>query len=87
MTVNMDLDILSSDSDALRRDVSFLGALLGDVLREQGGDTLFDTVEAARIAARARRDGDEEADRRLHDLLKGLEPQRAAEVARAFSAY
>jgi len=87
MTVNTDLDDLSSDSDALRRDVSFLGALLGEVLREQGGDALFDTVEAARIAARARRDGDEDADRRLHDLLTGLEPRRAAEVARAFSAY
>ena len=87
MTVNKDLDTISDDSDALRRDVSFLGALLGEVLREQGGDALFDTVEAARIAARARRDGDEEADRLLHDLLTGLEPLRAAEVARAFSAY
>ncbi|MBD3873416.1 MAG: phosphoenolpyruvate carboxylase, partial [Acidobacteria bacterium] len=87
MTVNTDLDGLRSDSEALRREVSFLGALLGEVLREQGGDALFDTVEAARIAARARRDGDEEADRRLHDLLTGLEPRQAAEVARAFSAY
>ena len=67
MTVNMDLDGLRSDSEALRREVSFLGALLGEVLREQGGDALFDTVETARIAARARRDGDEEADGRLHD--------------------
>ena len=87
MTVNTDLDGLRSDSEALRREVSFLGALLGEVLREQGGDALFDTVEAARIAARARRDGDEGADRRLHDLLAGLEPRQAAEVARAFSAY
>jgi len=87
MTMNTDLDGLSSDTDALRRDVSFLGALLGEVLREQGGDALFDTVEAARIAARTRRDGDEEADLRLHDLLTGLEPRQAAEVARAFSAY
>ena len=71
----------------LRRDVSFLGALLGEVLREQGGDALFDTVESARLAARARRDGDEDADNRLHDLLTGLEARRAAEVARAFSAY
>jgi phosphoenolpyruvate carboxylase len=71
----------------LRRDVSFLGALLGEVLREQGGDEFFGTVEAARLAARARRDGDEDADRQLHDLLTGLEARRAAEIARAFSAY
>jgi phosphoenolpyruvate carboxylase len=71
----------------LRRDVSFLGALLGDVLREQGGDALFDTVEAARLAARSRRDGQKDADRRLHDLLTGLEAGQAAEIARAFSAY
>jgi len=87
MTVKTPFDDRSSDSDALRRDVSFLGALLGEVLREQGGDALFDTVEAARIAARARRDGDEGADRRLQELLTGLEPRQAAEVARAFSAY
>ena len=30
--------------EVLRRDVSFLGALLGEVLREQGGNALFDTV-------------------------------------------
>ena len=82
----------STDSDDrqvedLRRDVSFLGALLGDVLREQGGDALFDTVESARLAARARRDGDQDADRRLHDLLTGLDAWQAAEIARAFSAY
>jgi len=87
MTVNTGLDPLKDDSDALRRDVSFLGALLGEVLREQGGDALFDRVEAARLAARARRDGDEDADNRLHDLLTGLEAQQAAEIARAFSAY
>ncbi len=71
----------------LRRDVSFLGALLGEVLREQGGHELFDTVEAARLAARARRDGDGDADRRLHYLLTGREARQAAEIARAFSAY
>jgi phosphoenolpyruvate carboxylase len=73
--------------EELRRDVRFLGALLGEVLREQGGDALFGTVETARLAARARRDGEQGADGRLHDLLTGLEPRRAAEIARAFSAY
>jgi len=87
MAVNTTIDDGTGDGGALRRDVSFLGALLGEVLREQGGDELFDTVEAARLAARARRDGDEESDHRLDDLLTGLEPRQASEVARAFSAY
>ena len=73
--------------DGLRRDVSYLGALLGDALREQGGDELFEIVEGARVAARSRRKGDATAERSLDELLTGLEPRRAAEVARAFSAY
>ena len=71
----------------LRSDVRFLGALLGEVLKEQGGNELFDVVETARRAARARRNGNLEAGRRLEAVLSGLDPHRAAEVTRAFSAY
>jgi phosphoenolpyruvate carboxylase len=74
-------------ADGLRHDVRYLGALLGDALREQGGDELFQVVEQSRLAARSRRDGDGTAERTLDVLLTGLEPQRAAEVAQAFSAY
>ena len=38
-----------------------LGALVGDILREQGGQQLFDLVEHDRVAAIQRRDGDEKA--------------------------
>ncbi len=71
----------------LRDDVRRLGALLGDVLRAQGGSALFERVESARRAARARRTGDEGAETRLHALLRGLPPAEAAEVVRAFGAY
>jgi len=74
-------------ADGLRRDVRYLGALLGEVLREQGGDDLFEIVEGARIAARSRREGGDGADDTLDLLLTGLDPPRAAEVAQAFSAY
>ncbi|HSO21716.1 MAG TPA: phosphoenolpyruvate carboxylase, partial [Chondromyces sp.] len=77
----------AGSSDALRRDVSFLGAMLGEVLTEQGGRELFDIVEGSRVAARSRRGGDAAAERTLDELLRGLEPGQAAEVARAFSAY
>ena len=42
----------------LREDVRMLGALVGEVIREQCGDALFEMVERDRQAAIARRDGD-----------------------------
>lgn len=42
----------------LRRDVRSLGALLGEVLREQAGAEVFDAVESLRRAAIARREAD-----------------------------
>ncbi len=42
----------------LRRDVRSLGALLGEVLREQAGEALFDAVESLRRTAIARREAD-----------------------------
>jgi phosphoenolpyruvate carboxylase len=71
----------------LRDDVRTLGALLGDVLREQGGPELFGRVEAARLAARRRRAGEAGAEAELEAQLHGLPAAAAAEVTRAFSAY
>src|SRR6202041_2923617 len=42
----------------LRRDVRSLGMLLGEVLREQAGDSLYDAVEALRRTAIARREAE-----------------------------
>ena len=42
----------------LRRDMRSLGALLGEVLREQAGEVLFETVEDLRRAAIARREAE-----------------------------
>ena len=71
----------------LRRDVGRLGALLGDLLRELAPAGVFETVEAARLAARRRRKGDGSAEADLTGLLSALEPETALEVMRAFSAY
>ena len=54
----------------LRRDVRSLGMLLGEVLREQAGDELFEKVETLRLSAIRRREAQadgslEEADRLL----------------------
>ncbi len=71
----------------LRRDVGRLGALLGELLRELAPQGVFETVEAARLLARRRRRGADDAETDLAALLGALSPARALEVVRAFSAY
>jgi len=81
-----ELDFPQKDA-ALRDDVRRLGALVGDVIREQGGDALFEIVEESRVAAIGRREGDPGAETRLAHLLAGQPPERAEAIVRGFSAY
>jgi len=81
-----DIDFRSSD-EPLRQDVRLLGDLVGDVIREQGGDKLFAWVETARHAAIHRREGVEGAAGQLAAALQALSATEAAEVVRAFSTY
>lgn len=77
----------SKKEGPLRKDVHDLGALVGDMLREQGGGSLYETVEGARQAAIRRREGEAGAEGELCRLLDALGPSEAHEVARAFDAY
>ena len=52
-----DIQFAEKDSE-LRHNVHDLGAMIGELLKEQGGDALFDVVEAARRTAIDRREGD-----------------------------
>jgi phosphoenolpyruvate carboxylase len=72
---------------ALRDDVHVLGALVGDVLKEQGGDALFSLVEQDRRLSIRRRAGDKEAAAELSVQLRGRAPQSARDLARAFSMW
>ncbi len=74
-------------SRALRADVHRLGAMIGDLLREQGGDKLFDLVENARQAAIRARENDADVAAALRDSLCGLDAATADDIARAFSTY
>src|SRR6267143_5007722 len=65
----------------LKDDVRTLGALVGDVIREQCGDVFFQLVERARHAAIAG------ADEELQTLVKGLPPRDAETLVRAFATY
>ena len=70
----------------LRQDVRLLGALLGDTLRERGGQQLFDTVEHVRSLAKATHAGERPlAD--LAQLLGSLPVDAAIPLARAFTHF
>lgn len=71
----------------LRRDVRFLGEILGTVLREEEGQALFEAVEGVRADAKAGRTGDEAARERLRKRLVGLPLEQAVPLARAFAQF
>ncbi len=81
-------DIRFAAKDAgLRQDVHNLGELVGALLTEQGGDRLFNAVERGRVAAIARREGDEQGSQDLDRLVSSLSPSQARRFIRAFSTY
>jgi phosphoenolpyruvate carboxylase len=71
----------------LREDVHMLGTLVGEVIREQGGDALFEAVEADRQAAIARRDGDAQGAKELSIRTRNVPPAAARDLVRAFSTW
>jgi phosphoenolpyruvate carboxylase len=73
--------------EALRDDVHALGALVGEILAEQGGDSLFKLVELDRVAAIGRREGDEQARRELAASVRDRPPALARDLVRAFSTW
>jgi phosphoenolpyruvate carboxylase len=78
----------SSDPHApLRDDVRLLGGLLGDTLRHQAGQDLFDKVELIRKLAKQARDGDKTAGQELNRVLESLEDHELSPVARAFTQF
>jgi phosphoenolpyruvate carboxylase len=73
--------------EALRDDVHALGALVGEILAEQGGDSLFRLVELDRVASIGRRDGNELARRELAASVRDRPPALARDLVRAFSSW
>ena len=74
--------------ERLRADVDILGSLLGDVLREQGGDALLETVERLRKQAIAERVSLAKAEeRKLPELAASLDLDVALEVSNAFGVF
>src|SRR4051812_7507643 len=71
----------------LREDVRLLGGLLGDTLKQQEGDALFQTVERVRALSKAARGGAKQSAAELEALLHQLPVNDAASLARAFSSF
>ena len=81
-------DITFEDKDqALRDDVRVLGTLVGNLIREQGGDDLFEFVETARLRSIRRREQNEREGEELAALVEDLDPEQALQVIRSFSTY
>ncbi len=78
-----------ADKDGpLREDIRFLGHILGDTIRDQEGDAIFDTVEQIRTTSiRFHRDRDQNEARALEKILASLSPRQAALVVRSFSYF
>ena len=81
-------DITFEDKDqSLRDDVRTLGAMVGELICEQNGQELFDLVEAARLRAIRRREGNEHPDEKLAQLVENLDIDVALQLIRSFSTY
>ncbi len=81
-------DVFFEEKDqALRDDVRTLGAMVGDLIREQNGEELFEMVENARLRAIRRREDNEVPGSELEALIEGLEPKVAAQLIRGFTTY
>ena len=79
----------------LRRDVRSLGAILGQVIAEQAGQELFESVENLRrllieqreSARRAPGDNSSELMRQIHELISTMDLPHAYQVTKAFATY
>jgi phosphoenolpyruvate carboxylase len=74
--------------DALRDEVRLLGGILGDIIRDEGGQALFDHVEAVRQASIAyHRDPASHPAKRLEKLLTAMSVDQAAGLAHGFALF
>ena len=86
---DMEAEHKEHDGGELARDVRRLGNALGEVLREQGGEALFERVESIRALTKGARaeEGSEEAVAELDRLFAGMDFPTALPVLKAFTTY
>jgi phosphoenolpyruvate carboxylase len=73
-------------TEPLRADIRLLGTILGDTVREQNGDEVFDLVERARVESfRVRRSEIDRAE--MSRMFDGVDIHLAIPIIRAFSHF
>jgi len=85
-TINQD-SRRQSINNLLRRDVRFLGNILGEVLVHQGGTELLDIVEHIREISKTSRANPTESNEELKRIISSLSSEVRHQVIRAFSIY
>jgi phosphoenolpyruvate carboxylase len=69
-------------------DIRLLGKILGDIVREQEGESVYALVEQVRkLSVAFHRDANQNANQELGKLLKGLTSESAVKVLRAFTYF
>ena len=69
-------------------DIRLLGKILGDIIREQEGESVYGLVEQVRkLSVAFHRDANQKANHELSKLLKGLSSESAVKVLRAFTYF
>jgi phosphoenolpyruvate carboxylase len=72
----------------LIEDIRLLGKILGDIVREQEGDAVFNLVERIRkLSVSFHRESNQTANKDLTRILKGLTSDNAMKVLRAFTYF
>src|SRR5258708_10047946 len=72
----------------LRYDIRLLGRILGDTVRVQEGDEVFELVEhIRRTGVQFHRNADEAASQELQAIMSGLPTERALSIIRAFGYF
>ncbi|MBE0343878.1 phosphoenolpyruvate carboxylase, partial [Paenibacillus sp. 28ISP30-2] len=78
----------NQSNNLLRRDVRFLGNILGEVLVHQGGNELLDIVEKIRETSKSLRAGYQpELYENFKQIVSGLDTDIRHQVIRAFASY
>ncbi len=73
-------------TEPMREDIRLLGVILGDTVREQNGEEVFDLVERARVESfRVRRSEIDRAE--LARMFDGIDIHQAIPIIRAFSHF
>jgi phosphoenolpyruvate carboxylase len=74
--------------EQLREDIRHLGRILGDTVRNQHGEEIFNIIESIRQSAvRFNRDADDASQQNFEAMLNGLTNEQTTKVIRAFSYF